>query len=139
LQGTDVEADFSQPAANLADWVYNFRLHQWAKNLLIFAPILLSGQIWDLSHWAIATVGVIAMGLTASATYIINDIFDISDDRRHWKKRHRPIAAGLISIPQAGSADALIAAGVWCGAHSGRGIRLVAGIFHVDFWIVGLC
>lgn len=131
LKGIDVEADFSRPKAALKDWLRNFRLHQWAKNLLIFVPIFLTGQIWNLADWAVATVGFIAMGLTASATYIVNDIFDIADDRRHWKKRHRPIAAGLISIPQAASAATLMMIGAFAaiGAAAGWGAMLVLAIY----------
>jgi 4-hydroxybenzoate polyprenyltransferase len=35
--------------------------------------------------------------LTASATYIVNDLLDIEADRRHHKKRYRPFAAGDLS------------------------------------------
>ena len=42
-----------------------------------------------------------AFCLTASAVYIINDIIDVEADRAHPRKRHRPIAAGTISIPTA--------------------------------------
>lgn len=108
LPSTTIEANFSRQRANAADWLRSLRLHQWTKNLLIFAPMLLAGELANLALWGIALVGFVAMGFTASATYMLNDIFDLADDRRHWKKRDRPIAAGVISIPQAVSAACLM-------------------------------
>jgi 4-hydroxybenzoate polyprenyltransferase/phosphoserine phosphatase len=69
------------------------RLHQWAKNLLIFVPLLMSHQ---LSAGALMTalLAFLCFSLTASATYILNDMLDIDADRRHPRKRQRPFAAG---------------------------------------------
>jgi 4-hydroxybenzoate polyprenyltransferase len=69
------------------------RLHQWAKNLLVCAPLLLSHS---LSFQAVTGVvlAFACFGLLASATYIVNDLLDMEADRRHPKKRHRPFAAG---------------------------------------------
>ena len=39
-----------------------------------------------------------AMGMAASATYVINDLWDLSSDRRHWSKRNRPMASGDLAI-----------------------------------------
>jgi 4-hydroxybenzoate polyprenyltransferase len=49
----------------------------------------------------------VAFGMCASAVYVINDLFDLESDRQHPRKRHRPFAAGRISIP-AGIAMALL-------------------------------
>jgi 4-hydroxybenzoate polyprenyltransferase len=49
----------------------------------------------------------LCFGLCASATYIVNDLFDLESDRYHARKRHRPFAAGLISA-QAGIIGALL-------------------------------
>ena len=35
-----VEREFAQPAAGLAVWRKALRMHQWAKNLLLFVPML---------------------------------------------------------------------------------------------------
>ena len=45
-----------------------------------------------------AMAGFVAIGLAASATYVINDLWDLSSDRRHWSKRYRPLASGDLSI-----------------------------------------
>jgi 4-hydroxybenzoate polyprenyltransferase len=128
-----LEANFSRRSAGIGDWLRSFRLHQWAKNLLIFAPMLLAGDLANVNHWAISLVGFLAMGLTASATYMLNDIFDLADDRRHWKKRHRPLAAGIISIPQAVSAACLMMmfAFISIGYAAGWGAVVALAIYSV--------
>jgi 4-hydroxybenzoate polyprenyltransferase len=83
------------------------RLHQWAKNALVFIPLLLGGKFHDPSAWAAALLGFLALGMLASSSYLINDLWDLDDDRRHWSKRGRPLAAGLLSIKAA-----LILAGI---------------------------
>ncbi|MEQ8301269.1 MAG: UbiA family prenyltransferase [Hyphomonas sp.] len=74
------------------------RLHQWLKNSLIFIPAVLSGKIFDVTVWPGLALTFLALGLVASATYIINDAWDIRDDRRHWSKRKRPLASGNLPI-----------------------------------------
>ena len=68
----------------------SLRLHQWAKNALLFVPLVLGGKALDGGTWITAMAGFVAMGLAASATYVINDLWDLSSDRRHWSKRYRP-------------------------------------------------
>jgi len=87
------------------------RVHQWAKNGLVFIPFLLGGKFHDPSAWAHALLGFVALSVLASSTYLVNDLWDLGDDRRHWSKRGRPLAAGLISIQ-----TALIIAGVGLAA-----------------------
>ncbi|RXS97525.1 UbiA family prenyltransferase [Silvibacterium dinghuense] len=72
------------------------RLHQWAKNVLIFVPLLLA-HILSLRLFSQALVAFLSFSLCASATYIVNDLLDIEADRRHPKKRRRPFASGDLS------------------------------------------
>jgi 4-hydroxybenzoate polyprenyltransferase len=76
-----------------------FRLHQWAKNLLIFAPLVLSHRLFDPEVALRGIVAFFAFGLCASSIYIINDLIDIPSDRAHPRKRLRPFAAGELSVP----------------------------------------
>ena len=76
----------------------SLRLHQWAKNALLFVPLVLGGKTLDIGAWMIALFGFVALGFVASATYVINDLWDLSSDRRHWSKRYRPLASGDLSI-----------------------------------------
>lgn len=79
-------------------WRKFLRLHQWAKNLLIVVPLVLGGKMGDAGAWFSVAFGFLALGLVASATYIINDLVDLPSDRKHWSKRHRPLASGRVSI-----------------------------------------
>ncbi|MGH9586569.1 MAG: UbiA family prenyltransferase [Acidobacteriaceae bacterium] len=73
------------------------RLHQWAKNILIFVPLALA-HVFRLPVVGDAALAFISFSLCASATYILNDLLDIEADRRHPKKRLRPFAAGDLSV-----------------------------------------
>jgi 4-hydroxybenzoate polyprenyltransferase len=72
------------------------RLHQWAKNLLIFVPLLLSHAI-STGKLLTALAAFFCFSVTASAAYIVNDLLDIEADRRHPRKRLRPFASGDLS------------------------------------------
>jgi len=72
------------------------RLHQWAKNALIFAPLLLAHGL-AMGKVLTALLAFFCFSLTASATYIVNDLLDIEADRRHPRKRLRPFASGDLS------------------------------------------
>jgi len=74
------------------------RIHQWSKNLLLFVPALSSYQIMMPGILINALTGFIAFSLLASSIYVFNDIVDIDHDRKHPKKKNRPIAAGELSI-----------------------------------------
>ena len=87
---------FDDRAPTLKSWLRAVRLHQWAKNVLIFVPLLLA-HAWKVGTIAAALIAFLSFGLCASATYIINDLLDIEADRRHRSKRFRPFAAGDLS------------------------------------------
>jgi 4-hydroxybenzoate polyprenyltransferase len=74
------------------------RLHQWVKNSLVFVPLVLGGKSADLTAWTMALLGFLTLSTAASATYVINDLWDLPSDRRHWSKRARPLASGDLSI-----------------------------------------
>lgn len=105
---TQTEAIFLAPRASLAVWMRGLRLHQWVKNLLIFPPLLLAGHLTDLPAIAACMLAFVAMGLVASGSYLINDLMDLDEDRRHRTKRHRPLAAGLIRIGEGATAAVLL-------------------------------
>lgn len=74
------------------------RVHQWAKNLLVFVPLLASHRLLDLSLSVRGLLGFLAFSLCASSVYILNDLLDLQDDRQHRTKRFRPLAAGTLPI-----------------------------------------
>jgi 4-hydroxybenzoate polyprenyltransferase len=73
------------------------RLHQWAKNVLIFVPLLLAHSL-TLPLILQVFLAFFCFSLCASATYIVNDLLDIETDRRHPRKRLRPFAAGDLQV-----------------------------------------
>lgn len=77
------------------------RPHQWAKNALVFVPLVLAGRAGELEAWTSAGLAFLALGLLASATYLLNDLWDLPDDRRHWSKRDRPLASGRMKLAEA--------------------------------------
>ena len=111
---------FVQHGFNIHTLRKTLRLHQWAKNFLIFVPLILGGKMLNAEAWLHALLGFLALGLIASATYIINDLIDLPNDRLHPTKRYRPLASGEIA-PR--SAVAIMAA---CLA-TGFGIALFLG------------
>jgi 4-hydroxybenzoate polyprenyltransferase len=72
------------------------RVHQWAKNLLMFLPLLLA-HIIPLNLFLSGLLAFCCFSLTASSAYIINDLLDIEADRRHAQKSQRSFATGDLS------------------------------------------
>jgi 4-hydroxybenzoate polyprenyltransferase len=89
------------PAAGrgpLQRWVKALRLHQWAKNALIFVPLLASHRAGNVQALSAAALAFLAFSLCASSVYVLNDLLDLPSDRRHHSKRKRPFAAGELSV-----------------------------------------
>ena len=98
--------EFIEASHPLKSLLGAIRLHQWAKNLLIFVPLLCSHAL-SAGKLLTALAAFFCFSLTASSAYIVNDLLDIEADRRHPQKRLRPFAAG--DLPAlAGIAVALI-------------------------------
>lgn len=91
-------ASFPRHGSGSGEFRRTMRLHQWVKNALIFVPLILGGKAGDLGAWSHAFEAFFAFSLLASATYIVNDLWDLHEDRQHWSKRHRPLASGELSI-----------------------------------------
>lgn len=77
------------------------RWHQWAKNILIFVPVLTAHQLLNVSADAAALFAFTSFCAIASAVYLMNDLADISADRQNKYKKYRPIASGNLPIPTA--------------------------------------
>jgi len=89
-----LEATFS----NKLSWAFilrrTLRMHQWSKNVLIFTPLLASHRLYEPGRLRPVLLSAIAFSLIASATYMANDLLDLTSDRRHSRKRFRPLAGG---------------------------------------------
>ena len=101
-----VELELDTGSTSLRAWRKALRLQQWSKNILVFVPLVLAHKLTDIRAWAMVLAGFFCMGIMASATYLVNDLGDLSSDRRHRTKQFRPLASGALPI-----ASALIAIG----------------------------
>ena len=84
------------------------RPNQWLKNLMLFFPPFLAGQILLPG---VITKGIMPFGafcLVSSAGYIFNDLLDRKQDIHHPQKCLRPIPSGIVSLSGAGTFSALL-------------------------------
>ncbi len=89
---------FDSDKKTIKSWLKEIRIHQWAKNLLIFIPILAAHEISKSSLLLDAMLAFIAFGFCASSVYLLNDLVDLEADREHKTKRNRPLASGAIPL-----------------------------------------
>lgn len=73
------------------------RVRQWIKNILIFAPLLFSFNLFNRLDLALSVFTFFSYSFLASFVYIINDIVDIEADKQHPVKKNRPLASGSIN------------------------------------------
>jgi 4-hydroxybenzoate polyprenyltransferase len=92
----------------LKDLITLLRPKQYYKNFLIFVGIIFSGNLLNTALLITSILGFIAFCLASSGQYIFNDIMDREKDKKHPKKRNRPIAAGRVKIPVAAILSALL-------------------------------
>lgn len=98
--------------------VTSLRPHQWSKNLLLFAALGFSKNLFEPVPLLRSAAAFLIFCALSGAVYLINDVVDLERDRRHPLKRLRPIASGSLSTPAALAAAGLIsavsvAAAVW--------------------------
>lgn len=85
------------PPARIGAWVRLVRPKQWVKNLLVAAAPFAAGTLFNIDVLVQVALGFAAFSLASSGIYAINDARDVPGDREHPRKRHRPVAAGVIS------------------------------------------
>lgn len=134
-------ANLPRAAQSLRTWLKAIRIQQWVKNALIFVPIITAHLIFDARAIAAGAIAFVCFGLCASATYLINDLFDLQADRQHVKKKHRPLAAGALDPRVAvGVAAAMFLLGFVIAVALPIGFRLALGAYLVvtllySFWL----
>lgn len=96
--GKPIEAEFSNQTLSVSDVFKALRIHHWSKNALIFVPLLLAHALNQPAIVFATFLGFACLTLVTSATYLINDVSDIQADRKHWSKRKRAVAAGVLPI-----------------------------------------
>jgi 4-hydroxybenzoate polyprenyltransferase/phosphoserine phosphatase len=122
-----VEGRFAGPPRSLKTVARALRPHQWLKNLLVFVPIFTAHVVTDVHVWLQAALTFAAFCATASAIYLVNDATDLSADRKHPRKRKRPLASGALSVKLGLVMAGLLAAtGVGLAVLTGTGLVLAA-------------
>ena len=77
------------------------RVKHYLKNLLIFFPLFFNGSIMDVTLIIKCLIGFISFCFISSCVYIMNDIKDAENEKKHPIKKNRPIASGIVSIKNA--------------------------------------
>jgi 4-hydroxybenzoate polyprenyltransferase len=100
----------ARPRPRLHDYIRALRPHQWAKNGLVFLP-LVAGHSFDAPSLAATTLAFMCFCMAASSAYLINDLLDLPSDRDHPRKRMRPFAAGNVALHHGIALAAALVAG----------------------------
>lgn len=87
--------------AKLKGYFKLLRVHHYLKNVLVVVPLICAHLMFDLNAWLAIIPGIVAFCMLSSAIYVINDLKDKEKDKNHPKKCHRPLASGVVSVPEA--------------------------------------
>lgn len=93
-----VDRVFEDRRKGRVDHLKPLRLQHWLKNLLIFVPLLAAHRFEEDALSVKVLLAFLAFGCVASGGYLINDLFDLSADRHHPRKRFRSFAAGDLPL-----------------------------------------
>ncbi|EAS51456.1 UbiA prenyltransferase family protein [Aurantimonas manganoxydans SI85-9A1] len=115
------------PGSRLRPALRAMRPHQWLKNVLIFVPMVLTHEFFNIEMLVGAMLAFISFSFAASAVYILNDLLDLTADRRHRTKRNRPFASGALAIPTGITLAAVL-----------LGTSLGIGLFLPDYYLLVL-
>ncbi|MCX7735143.1 MAG: UbiA family prenyltransferase [Candidatus Kapabacteria bacterium] len=97
----NIEKVFEKKNNTLKLILKEIRVHQWLKNLLIFLPLLMAHKLDNVELIIKSIIAFFSFSFVASFVYVINDLLDIEADRKHPRKKNRPIASGNLSIKTA--------------------------------------
>jgi 4-hydroxybenzoate polyprenyltransferase len=105
------------PSFSLLALLQGLRPKEWVKNGFVFAGILFTlDKHHPAADWVRVLEAFAIFCALSSAIYLINDVVDREKDRRHPRKRLRPIAAGRLSVRAASLTAVLLAAAALAGA-----------------------
>lgn len=99
-----------QRVVEVSSYARALRPHQWAKNLLVFLPMIAAHR-FDGATLLWSLLAFVAFSLVASSVYILNDLLDLAADRAHPRKRNRPMASGAVPLDHAAIMGAVCLAG----------------------------
>jgi 4-hydroxybenzoate polyprenyltransferase len=118
------------PATVLVAAVKQLRPKQWFKNVFLLPALLFSGRFLEPGPVFGVAVAFAAFSLLSSSGYILNDWLDREADRKHPKKKLRPIASGALPAPAAWILMiGCLTGGLALSATLGGGFVLVACVY----------
>ena len=92
------EAATQGPNFAIGALVESLRPQQWVKNGFVFAALIFSRSITDWHRNACVAAGALLFCIISSAVYLLNDILDAPEDRKHPLKKLRPLASGRLGV-----------------------------------------
>jgi 4-hydroxybenzoate polyprenyltransferase/phosphoserine phosphatase len=125
-----VEAHFDGRPSRFRAALTAMRPHQWAKNVLVFIPLIMAHAVTDITAWRDALGMFVAFCATASGIYLVNDLADLTADRQHPRKRRRPFASGALPLT-VGACLACVLLVVGFGFSTLVGASVVIGIYAI--------
>ena len=108
------------------------RPKQWVKNGFVVAPLVFSKNLTDLDLSVKSVAAAFLFSMISGVVYIVNDLCDIEKDKRHEKKRLRPLPAGELTPSAARSAVIVIAPFALLGAFMfSRDFGIIVSIYFL--------
>jgi len=86
----------------------SLRPAQWTKNLLVFAALIFAHKLFEPAAVVRSFEAFAIFCALSGVVYLINDVADRENDRRHPLKSRRPIAAGALPVSTAVAAATAI-------------------------------
>jgi 4-hydroxybenzoate polyprenyltransferase len=96
--GAKADHVFEERRPRLRMLIKAMRCHQWLKNVLVFAPMLLAHRFNEPICILKTLIAFFAFSIAASSIYVLNDLFDLSADQHHPRKCRRPFASGDLPV-----------------------------------------
>lgn len=85
----------------ISGMIQSLRPQQWTKNFFIFAPLIFSENISNMGMLLKTGAAFGLFCLISGASYILNDLRDLEEDKLHPLKSRRPLASGRVKKSQA--------------------------------------
>ncbi len=123
--------DIATQKSNLRALIMAMRPKQWIKNLLVFTAPAAAGVLSHVAPMEKAIFATVAFCLISSATYLVNDVLDIHEDRLHPKKKERPIAKGNLTptIAIVAACILFVAGGALASVVAGLKLEIVVELY----------
>lgn len=115
--------------------IISLRIPHWIKNSFIFAAIIFSKHLFEITYLTKTCVAFILFSLISSAGYLINDIVDLPEDKKHPSKQNRPLASGKLPLQTAiWTSILLVIVALPCGLW----LNKVFGIILISYFAIEL-